>query len=584
MFRNRPTISVLNTAVAFACIAISLFGCRRFPPPFRNLFQRDHHNLIVICLDTLRSDFVGAYGNASAHSPNIDRLSRNGVLFSDATTPAPWTYPAHVSLFTGLLPGEHGVLSLHHRIPESVPMLAEILQNRGYNTGAFTGSGALIPDFGFDRGFECFEYGHFHLKDHLPAAVDWLEMQADEQPFFLFLHGYDMHAPWYHRDPFSSAFVDAFPSKNIDPRAITIDMYREGHHDLAYSLSHYNFMLLETDRIIGTLLAVLETTGLAGNTSIVLLSDHGEELMDHGAFEHRFLNLYQATIAVPLIISGPDIVRNHVVSDPRNLLDVFMWIKAGFANDVVFPGGNTTGLFCETGAPDNRIISENQSFQNLLLNHHYERFNQSWYIRAAVLSSRIYTEPLLTAIEEECRQCPDLITEIGPDKYRIDFGLYKCVVQFCENNPFEAGVLFLERIGPMEMDTFEDTLYASLGCRDCTRDTGFEDWDRIEFGNYVCYMPEGYEITSYYNSACVRNREWKYMYDEGTGMKWLFNLENDPAERVNLAEQCPGIAEEMHAFLIKSYTSGEMITHDSDVFLEQDPQIIEQLKALGYIH
>lgn len=572
------------TALILAVLSGFFSGCRKQLPPFQTDYPVEEQNIIFICIDTLRSDYLGVYGNPFAISPNIDRLAREGFIFSDFTSPAPWTLPVVASMFTGCLPSEHGVLAVHHRIPDSFPVLAESLQNRGYETAAFTGGAVVVPDFGFDRGFDLFEYDSFHLNDHLPNIMKYLDECVNHQPFFLFLHGYDMHAPWFHNDPFSSMFEKIFPSEIIDHRAIPINMYREGYHDLAYSRSHYNYLLMEADRIIGRLLEALEQRNLLRNTTIIITSDHGEELMDHGAFEHRFLNLYQSTIAVPMIIWNNRNIPGHIIFRPGNHIEVHDWMLECFTGVHSVVDFRHHNLFRNESDNSKLIISENHAFRKLALNTLHERFNQSWYIRAGILSSLKHGEPLLTAISRECPNCPDLITKIDRQKYRIDFGLERFVLQFCNNNPYQAAFLMLELINPSEMDDFEEKLFSSVGCRNGYDEPIFDDWDRIEFDDYVCYMPDGYEITSIYNATCVRDGAWKYIYDESSGKRKLFNFELDPSEKTNLVDLFTEKAEELHTFYLEFLDNRELRTRSMMCVWEIDEQTTEQLRVLGYIY
>ncbi|HEY5657551.1 MAG TPA: sulfatase-like hydrolase/transferase, partial [Myxococcota bacterium] len=179
-----------TAALAFALLALLALGCA--PRPEEPL------NVIIVSLDDLRADRLGAYGYARDTSPQIDAFAHEGVVFRDAITQFTSTWHSHRALFSGryaFRPGDR-------------TFLAEQLRAHGYRTAAFTGGGFLNRKFGLDAGFEVYfdELDHGRLDLILEPALEWLERNRGE-PFFLFFHTYEAHCPWAPPEPYRSLFV-----------------------------------------------------------------------------------------------------------------------------------------------------------------------------------------------------------------------------------------------------------------------------------------------------------------------------------------------------------------------------------------
>ncbi len=260
---------------------------------------------MLVTIDTLRADRVGAYGDEEARTPVLDRLARDGVRFANAISPVPLTLPTHTTLMTGVDPPRHGVRhNSGFELPESLPMLAERMAEAGYDTAAFVGAFVLAGRTGIGRGFATFdddvgrrqastmfsptERQANHVVD---SALAWLESAPPQ--FFLWVHFYDPHASY---DP-PPAFELLFPT---DPYA----------GEIAFS-----------DSQLGRLIAAVDAKGEAEDTLIVVTSDHGEALGEHDETTHSY-GVYDTTQRVPLLIRGPDVPAGRVVEDVVALADV----------------------------------------------------------------------------------------------------------------------------------------------------------------------------------------------------------------------------------------------------------------------
>ena len=251
-------------------------------------------NLVVVTLDTTRADRIGAYRDArAAATPALDRLAREGVLFEDATSPAPLTLPAHCTIFTGRLPPTHGVHDNVERLDAAPPTLASVLRARNYKTGAFVGSVVLARSRGLSSGFDTYDDDiRWQGTSHRPrrradAVVDRaLRMigEAKSTPFFVWLHFYDAHAPYEATAPFAQAHAGRL----------------------------YEAAIASVDAQIGRLRAHLDRQDLTKRTVIVVIGDHGEGLGDHGELTHG-LFVYQSVLRVPFIIRAPAIAPGRRV-------------------------------------------------------------------------------------------------------------------------------------------------------------------------------------------------------------------------------------------------------------------------------
>ncbi len=260
---------------------------------------------MLITVDTVRADHIGAYGYAGVATPNLDRLASEGIRFAQAESPVPLTLPAHCSILSGLLPPAHGVRNNGGgRFPDQPATLATVLSEAGYRTGAFIGAFVLDRRFGLARGFDKYD-------DDIPRervadldaerpgrvvadrALAWLEERSDK-PFFAWVHFYDAHAPYDPPEPFRTRY--------------------SGHP--------YDGEIAEVDAQVGRLLVELDKLGVSSRTVVAVVGDHGEELGEHGELTHGLL-LYQPSLHVPLIIRARGVLPGGwVVPTPVSLVDV----------------------------------------------------------------------------------------------------------------------------------------------------------------------------------------------------------------------------------------------------------------------
>ncbi len=273
-------------------------------------------NVILISLDTLRWDRLGCYGYERETSPHIDALAEDCVQFSYCFAQSNWTLPSHVSMLTSLNSRRHQVYLAHEKMSPSLLTIADILRVHGFYNGGITGGGYVSEKFGFSKGFDDYkgERYVFHSENEAEElgfeTVDWVEKNADKR-FFLFLHTYQIHDPYYNHPGITDEFVEGEVSWQSMPIASFLRnqdkkrKYEFSEKEQQDIVALYDGEIRYTDKyLIAPLLKKLKDLGLYDNTLIVLTSDHGEEFLDHGSWLHAH-TLYNELIRVPLLIKYP---------------------------------------------------------------------------------------------------------------------------------------------------------------------------------------------------------------------------------------------------------------------------------------
>lgn len=263
--------------------------------------------VILISIDTLRSDHLPAYGYKGVVTPNLDRFRADAVLVEQAFSHCPLTFPSHVTMLTGLLPGRNGVRdNIGFRLDAAAqPTLPGVLKSNGYRTGAAVSSYVLRGRTGLGAAFDFYDdavevkpgsaLGSLQRSGSETVAITrrWIEQNRD-QPFFFMMHLFEPHAPYAPPAPFN------------------------GRYPLAYDGE-----IAATDQLVGELLDALRASGIYEKAIVIVVSDHGEGLMDHGEQEHGIF-LYREAIQVPLLIKLPGNRQGGTsIPGPVGLIDLF---------------------------------------------------------------------------------------------------------------------------------------------------------------------------------------------------------------------------------------------------------------------
>ena len=353
-------------------------------------------NLVLVVVDTLRRDRLGVYGYEPHTSPEIDRhLGRRGVVVDSAYAQAPWTLPSMISLVTGRSPAEVVRGDYHaYAIPREVPTLAEHLQELGYDTAAFLANPTLRESNGFGRGFTTVETvpasedSMFLHADHLYGRlVPWLEERVEAQrggagaePFFLYAHFIDPHDPYenpeliHGRSPAHLFYKGKLTGRHIHGLFKGEHRLLDEEADVGHLSALYDAEVRYVDRFVGELFDRLPRKVLA-NTLVVLTSDHGEELYDHGGWKHG-RTLYQEQVHVPLLFRWDGVLpAGRRLRGTARLLDLLPTLVAAarggadatspqaVAQELGLPGRNLLPAL-RGDVPDPALIAYAQHFNS----------------------------------------------------------------------------------------------------------------------------------------------------------------------------------------------------------------------------
>lgn len=288
---------LLWTAAAWCGLLVAP-GCRR-DAPSADSANSTAQNLLIITIDTLRADRVGAYGDHQARTPAFDALAQRGVTFANAFAPTPITLPSHASLMTGRYPPGHQARHNGMRLDLTVPTLAERLSRAGFATGAFVGAFPLDRRFGLIKGFQTYGDKLPRGADGRPSnerpgaavvdeAIAWLQRRSSGR-LFLWVHMFEPHAPYGN------------PNSGQPPEA------------------RYRDEVAEADRQTARLIAALADR--QPSTLIVATSDHGEAFGEHGEISHSVF-VYDTTLRIPLVVAGPGVTPGTRIDRGVSLVDV----------------------------------------------------------------------------------------------------------------------------------------------------------------------------------------------------------------------------------------------------------------------
>jgi len=340
-------------AVAALCGGIIFYSMRHPPhylsPQLSAVFpSQKEPNIVLIVMDTVRADHLSCYGYARPTTPNLDRLAARGVRFENAIAPSSWTLPAIASIFTGLLPHQHGA-NWGNALAAGPWTLAKILQAKGYETAGFNANPFYgLAGWRLNEGFDFYVDESYSVRhnlavtfagqsvlhalynrlirydqfDHRTAAdvngdvTRWVEHRDPSQPFFLFINYMDAHRPYLPPSPYDRRFGRM--SRSL--LATVSANLKDGHPPRRYSaqeqtelIDGYDNSLAYLDAQIGDLLGFLARQPDSDKTIVIVTADHGEGFGEHGTYDHGW-NLYNEVLRVPLIVAGAGIPQGVQIS------------------------------------------------------------------------------------------------------------------------------------------------------------------------------------------------------------------------------------------------------------------------------
>jgi len=304
-------------------------------------------NVLLVVIDTARADRFSFDGYARQTSPQIAGLASEGTIYEQAYTPAPWTLPAHASLFTGLFPSSHGADSGHLRLEAEFRTMAELFRDAGYRTLGYAANPWVGRQYGLDQGFDTYEEiwkdapgpkedaGAGALNARVERFLEWRagNPAARDQPFFMFVNYLEPHLPYNPPEPARSRFI----APGTDRAAVERLRHFKHPDEVKYVLGLgglqagdtrilsdlYDGEISYVDERVGDLARFLRERGLLDQTALVITSDHGEAIGDHGFLDHK-MNVFEELLRIPLVVRYPARVEaGQRISEPVMLQDLY---------------------------------------------------------------------------------------------------------------------------------------------------------------------------------------------------------------------------------------------------------------------
>ncbi len=419
------TVSALHPvfasiAVGLLCVACSC-SCDKPPEPVPDVEAAPTlagPDILVVVIDTLRTDHLSLYGHARPTSPHLDALAQDGLWFDRAYAQSGWTLASFASLLTGLYPHQHKIardgclLDRFGRMAPSTLTLAEALQGSGYATAAWMNNTFLAPEFGLQDGFDVYNYRgatnvvHRTGSETVKEGLAWLDSLEPDKRSFLMLHFMEPHLDYAPPKDLHGKFATgarpealAYP-KNPNPFTM---LQQGGLHleppEVSYLKALYDEEILAADRALGELVAGLKARGRLDNTLLIITADHGEEFWEHGRFEHGH-DLWSELTRVPLVVHGPGLPKKGKVETIVEHVDLVAGIAAVAGVDMgALPGVSLFDIAAAPRAP-RAAMSENCLYgpscvsliddtHRLLLRHQLVMDEAAPSLEAAMATARI---------------------------------------------------------------------------------------------------------------------------------------------------------------------------------------------------
>lgn len=287
------------------CLLLLALGCKTAPPSSEEQERetaRDFENLVLIVIDTLRSDHLPTYGYERDTAPFLIGLAREGIQLQGYSVSS-WTRSSMATLFTGLYPQRHQTVNRDDYLPSTVPFLPEILASHDFSTFGYVANPNVGSEFGFNRGYGFFKEFTTSAMHRASLVIgDTLQATSElRDPFYLYVHLLDPHAPYAPNSPWGGEEENA--EDILQPETVVMEKMAVTEDMVTRFKDRYDGEILATDRALRSLLSSLDQEQLE-KTLVVVTSDHGEELGDHGGLLHGF-TLYEEVLRVPLIFWNP---------------------------------------------------------------------------------------------------------------------------------------------------------------------------------------------------------------------------------------------------------------------------------------
>ncbi len=319
---DRSMLTVVARPFLTVALAAAVCGCQ----PHEIGATRGY---VLISLDTLSAEHMSLHGYHRPTTPFLERLAERSMVFDNAFVQLPGTLPSHMSIMTGLYPDQHGMIHTDGILSEQIATMPEIFHSKGYRTAGFTEGGYVSGRYGFSRGFEQFDDSFKDFWRRKPDVFDsglaFIESVAADEPFFLFVHTYAVHAPYTPPEECRDLFWLDDPPPVDPPLGPHLKEHNEGLAVIDKDTAEYYAALYDAevrclDMRLEAFFAELEQLGIADDVTVVVTSDHGEEFLDHGMMVHR--QIYAENTHVPLMLVHPGFSRGQRIPGIVQSIDI----------------------------------------------------------------------------------------------------------------------------------------------------------------------------------------------------------------------------------------------------------------------
>lgn len=359
-------------------LVLALLACGGTPPTAMPDPTRSP-DVLIVSIDTTRSDHLGFMGHTAARTPNLDALAAQGRVYEQATTPVPRTTPALASLLTGQSPDRHGAREVGEKML-SEQTLAGLLTNRGYTTVGISAMSVAGPDQNLDRGFSSFHVHHDQSADELAAfALNQAAPVPVNTPMFMWVHFADPHFPYLPPERWTdqpkAAKCRAIGQKAIAGKLARYRLFSDRNGMATDVLEEcsalYDAEIAFTDHAIGQLIAGLSEQGRP-TPIVVFTADHGENLGEWGLFFEHGPNAHDASLRIPLVIAGPNVdpARSKVPASIEDVTPTVLALLGGdWPSDLIFDGVDLLSTD-DTKAPRSWVRAESGSVLHARMGNH----------------------------------------------------------------------------------------------------------------------------------------------------------------------------------------------------------------------
>jgi arylsulfatase A-like enzyme len=420
--RRRPHRAL--RLLAFGVVLALSAACGPRPKP----------NIILVVVDTLRADRVGAYGNPDRLTPFLDELAARGVVFTRAYASSSWTNPSVASLMTSRHQSQHQVLTFASILAASEVTLAEVLRANGYVTAGFSANSGLLPGQGFSQGFETY---HAYPAQERPetrkmfwppvraetvnvAALEWLKAQPPDKPVFLYVQYMEPHTPYAPPPDALAHVMNGAPHPDLPTVNVAAGLGHLQAIEPALQASiqkAYDASIYDLDRHLRTLFQALEERGVLDDAVVVVTADHGEEFSDHGGMGHG-KTLYNEVVHVPLLMLTPGDDSARIVESVTPLVDLAPTVLdlAGIRIPARFAGQSLCSLLGDVRCANPPVPADGSALSELNSNANIDRPVPGPHRHALVVGD----DKVLTGFEPDQVQFYDLAADPGeqhPDAF-----------------------------------------------------------------------------------------------------------------------------------------------------------------------